>query len=343
MKSQWDRRKVLKSLGALALYSPVLHGGQHNTLELNGATMGTRYRISIQNRPEVSNVPKLKTRIHRELLLTELLMSGYRKDSELSRFNLSTDISWQKISPATSRVLKESLLVQQQSGGAFNPLAAPLFKFWGFGPDAKANRQKNHRNIPDRLLADLSSSRIELKPGLVRKSNPDSGLDLNAIAKGDALDQIALILEDTDIHNYLIEVGGEIRVAGEGPGNMGWRIGIDHPFTRSFRMHLKQGAIATSGDYINYYMQGEKRISHLLDPRHGGPVSHNLSLVTVFGATAMHADAWATALYVLGPDKGWSTALERSIAALFILREGDGFSMQMTPEFQRLRLEAGVV
>ena len=343
MKGQWSRRRVLKSLGALALYSPVLHGGQHNTLELSGATRGTRYRISIQHPPEEHYLPKLKTRIQRELLLTELLMSGYRSDSELSRFNLSSDISWQKISPATSRVLKESLLVQQQSGGAFNPLAAPLFKFWGFGPDAKANRQNNHSNIPDRLLADLLTSRIELKPGFVRKSNPVSGLDLNAIAKGDALDQIALILEETNIHDYLIEVGGEIRVAGDGLGGMGWRIGIDHPFMGNFRLYLKQGAIATSGDYVNYYMQGEKLISHLFDPRHGGPVSHNLSLVSVVGATAMHADAWATALYVLGPDKGWSTALEHSMAALFILREGKGFSVVMTPEFQRLRLEYGAI
>ena len=343
MKNQWSRRKTLKSLGALALYSPALRGGQHNALELSGATMGTRYRISIQNRPEEYYLPKLKTRIEHELLLTELLMSGYRSDSELSRFNLSSDISWQNISPATSRVLKESLLVQQQSGGAFNPLAAPLFKFWGFGPNAKANRQKNHSNIPDRLLADLSTSRIELKPGFVRKSNPVSGLDLNAIAKGDALDQIALILEDTNIHDYLIEVGGEIRVAGEGPGGMGWRIGIDHPFIKKFRMYLKQGAVATSGDYVDYYMRGEKRISHLLDPRHGGPVSHNLSLVTVVGDTAMRADAWATALYVLGPDKGWSTALEHSMAALFVLREGQSFSVVMTPEFQRLRLEYDIV
>lgn len=338
MSEPWSRRTVLKTAGALVLLPWCAKASPANILGLNGATMGTHYRVRIQKWPVDLYLPKLKRAIEQVLAQTEDLMSTYKKDSELSRFNRSTSTAWQKVSTVTTRIVTAGLGVQQLSAGAFNPAASPLVDYWGFGANP-VPVEHYPANVPARLMDRVRAAGIETKPGVMRKAHAAAALDLNGIAKGDALDRIADLLQQNGIIDYLIEIGGEIRVAGTGPGGRNWRIGIDHPAGKDWVLHLNRGAVATSGDYVDYYLRDGKRICHIVDPRLGIPVEHALSMVSVVSHSAMHADAWATALFVMGPQEGWSRAVKHDMAAMFLVRNGSGFVPRMTPRFKQLALQ----
>lgn len=338
MSKNWTRRSVLKSAGALALLPLLPRCGQTQVLELNGRTMGTYYRVRMQQAPQGLYVPKLKLSIEEVLAQTEALMSTYRPDSELSMFNGSVATSWQRISEQTARVVNNALTIQGESRGAFNPAMAPLVDYWGFGPRLLSGREPAE-SVPKELLARVSTADLELKRGFIRKGNPSAALDLNGIAKGDSLDRVAQLLEDKGVTDYLVDIGGEIRVAGGGPQSNGWRIGIDSPAGIRYVVRLNRGAVATSGDYVNYFIRDGKRYCHILDPRQGKPVAHGLAIVSVVADTAMQADAWATALLVMGPDDGWAYAMKAGMKTLFLVRHGENFLPYATPTFRRLDLK----
>jgi len=338
MSNAWTRRSVLKAAGALALVPILPRGVRAELPELSGPTMGTQFSVRIQRAPSGLYLPKLRRAIERVLQTTEDLMSTYRADSELSRFNDSENRRWQKISYPVARVVQTALQVQTQSGGAFNPAAAPLVDYWGFGamPGALGSAAQP---LPDGLMKRVANANIELKAGHIRKQHPHAALDLNAIAKGDALDHMAGLLGRAGISDYLVEVGGEIRVQGNGPGGHGWRVGIHGPegdIRRVIRLNGK--AVATSGDYVDYFIADGKRYSHILDPRTGRPVEHSLTLVSVVADSAMQADAWATALLVMGPEEAPRYATRHAMAALFLARNGNEFLEFATPAFERFRL-----
>jgi thiamine biosynthesis lipoprotein len=339
MCNGWSRRNVLKAAGALALVPILPRGVRAELPELSGPTMGTRYSVRVHRAPVGLYLPKLRRAIERALQSTEDLMSTYRADSELSRFNASRSSRWQKISQPVARVVQMALRIQTESGGAFDPAAAPLVDYWGFGP-GPGTFGRPARPLPEDLLTRVTDANIALEAGHLRKQHPDAALDLNAIAKGDALDQVAGVLERAGIDDYLVEVGGELRARGNGPDGDGWRIAIDGPegnIRRAIRLNGK--AVATSGDYVDYFIADGKRYAHIIDPRTGKPVEHGLSLVSVVADSAMHADAWATALLVMGPEKGPRQATRNGMAALFLVRNDDEFREFATPAFERLRLD----
>jgi thiamine biosynthesis lipoprotein len=301
--------------------------------------MGTHYRIRIQHAPVGVYLPKLKRTIEQVLEMTQALMSTYRADSEISNFNASATSRWQNVSAGTARVVQTALRVQRESNGAFDPAAAPLVDYWGFGP-MPGPYDRAAGLVPPELLTRVAGAKIELRAGRMRKHHKGAALDLNAIAKGDALDGVAGVLERAGVTDYLVEIGGEIRAKGAGPGGAGWRIGLDNPgggVRPIIRLHGK--AVATSGDYVDYFMRDGKRYCHILDPRTGRPVEHGLSMVSVVADSAIEADAWATALLVMGPDKGVRHAMRNAMAVLFVRRERDEFLEFATPAFQRLRLD----
>lgn len=338
MNQIWTRRSVLQAAGALALV-PVLPNWVRAALPaLTGTTMGTHYGIHIQHAPVDLYLPKLKRAIEQVFESTQAQMSTYRVDSELSRFNAAPTTRWQDISAGTARVVRAALRVQRESNGAFDPAAAPLVDYWGFGP--MPGSYGRIAGVPPELLTRVTGANIELSGGRIRKHHQDAALDLNAIAKGDALDGVADVLEGAGVTDYLVEIGGEIRARGAGPGGAGWRVGLDNPGggVRPI-IRLNRKAAATSGDYVNYFMHHGKRYCHILDPRTGRPVEHGLSMVSVVADNAIEADAWATALLVMGPDDGAQHAMHHAMAALFVRREGDAFVEFATPAFQRLRLD----
>jgi thiamine biosynthesis lipoprotein len=164
-------------------------------------------------------------------------------------------------------------------------------------------------------------------------------VDLSAIAKGFAVDEIARLLDERQIPSYLVEIGGELRARGSKPDGSPWKVAIERPLPgeRSIQavMALHDNAIATSGDYRNYVEKGGKRYSHTINPRTGRPITHGLASVSIIASSAMRADALATAIMVMGPEEGYRLALREGLAAQLIIRTEGRFQAQATPQFER--------
>lgn len=300
--------------------------------------MGTSFSIKVSRLPESVIQDVLVRQI--DALLSDLnaQMSTYLSDSELSLFNSSQSTEWQKVSPALFEVLLKAKNIHDQSQGAFDVTIGPLVNLWGFGPDPMSFVAPPE----DQIVAELK--RIGSKYLLlrdqdhaIRKELPSLYLDLSALAKGYAVDRVALLLEKQGIEHYMVEIGGELRLKGRNIQGQPWRIAIEKP-TADSRMIQKvlpvtDICIATSGDYRNFFEVDGVRFSHTIDPRNGRPITHKLASVTVLGETAMTADAWATALTVLGPVQGYALAQQKGIPALFIIKTATGFMEKSTAEF----------
>lgn len=241
-------------------------------------------------------------------------MSPFRADSQIGRFNACDDTGWVAIAPPTRAVVAEALRVARLTGGAFDPTVGPLVGRYGFGPITRG-ADGDHRDIS---IGDTT----------MRKADPRLTLDLCGIAKGHALDRMAGALGAMGLSDFLIELGGEILGRGRHPSGRRWHAGIERPLPGdlTFQRVVDLGglALATSGDRVNSYMAGGKRHGHVIDPAHRRPAAGPLASVSVFSPRAVTADALATALFAMGPEAGADFARQEAIAALFLLRDGDG-------------------
>lgn len=296
--------------------------------QFGGRTMGTTYTVKMVGRYDDEVMAVIRKEVEATLEDINRSMSTYIADSELSRFNRSDSVEWYRVSPALHQVVREALRVSNISNGAFDVTVAPLVNLWGFGPEhverAPSPQQLKQAiaQVGYRLLA------IRDAPPALKKTHARVTADLSAIAKGYAVDALADVLSKYGVSDYLVEVGGELRVAGRTAKGERWRVGVEKPLSggrMAFRiLRMERGGIATSGDYRNYREYDGKRYSHELDPRTGYPVTHSTASVTVVAETAMTADALATALFVLGADAGLALAERMGIAAYFIERANDG-------------------
>jgi thiamine biosynthesis lipoprotein len=264
-------------------------------------------------------------------------MSTFLKDSEISRFNRFQLSDWFSVSAETVWVIKKSFEVSEKTEGAFDITVGPLVNLWGFG-SWETREIPEDRDIQEKLLlTDYKNIMVRLSPPALKKKRKEMICDLSAIAKGYGVDRIAQYLEAENIADYLVEIGGELRAKGKNHHNQWWRIGIATP-DDSFGIHkvvvLKNMSMATSGDYRNYFEKDGVRYSHTIDPVTGRPIAHNLASVTVLGNSCLYADALATALNVLGPEKGFDLAVRENVAAFFILRAENGFRVKSTPRFE---------
>lgn len=342
-----SRREVLKWAKQCALVMPCLSlaacGREHpddRLTEFTGATMGTTYSVKITDLPNRIDRDVLHTDIHRILQTVNDRMSTYQAGSELSRFNASSSTEWFPISTDTLAVLDEALRVSRLSDGAFDVTVGPLVNIWGFGPPERAAVLPSDGQIRDALdRVGFRNIDIRTSPPTIRKRHPGMYLDLSGIAKGYGLDKVAEHLEHFNIGHYLIEIGGELRGRGHNPQSAPWKVAIEKPLAGQraiYRVvHLHDGVLATSGDYRNYFEQDGQRYAHIIHPRTGQPITHNLASVTVIGQSALLADALATALMVLGPDAGFRLAKRENLAAFFVIKNGKGFTEISTPEFER--------
>jgi thiamine biosynthesis lipoprotein len=315
-----------------------------------GHTMGTTFTIRAAGCLPV-NCDSLTTQIDNRLTVLTQRLSHYEADSELSAFNKYPETDWFPVSDDLFAVVEFALVLSSQSNGAFDVTVAPVVNAWGFGPDAS-------KQIPDEAqiaqAAQLTgfekvTTRAPPPPGAqkdyppaLRKNDARVTLDLSAIAKGYAVDQLALLLESNGIADYLVEIGGEIRTAGTHPKGHPWRIGIESPDGNpgiNFIVTPGNGAIATSGDYRNYYIADGERISHTIDPRTGRPITHKLASVSIVLPAAGEADAIATLMMVLGPEAGLELAESREIPALFFVREADKIRSFYSTAMQSYLLE----
>jgi len=333
-----NKRRLLKFIGVIALSPGVSACHEDRNLILSGRTMGTRYTLMPASVPRGTDLRRLKRKIEELLDDTDAHMSLHRADSQLSALNQSDVGTWRPLSVDTHRVIECGMTIAKASGGAYNPGAGPLVDYWGFGAKPGITPPLDIP-VPAEIRNSVVENAFELELYRIRKNQHGARLDLNAIAKGDAVDQIARLVERWGILDFIAEIGGEFYARGAGPRNDGWTVGIEHPDSGIIsRIRVDQQAVATSGDYIHYKKVNGDRISHLIDPRTGRPVSDQLALVSVVDDHAINADAWATALIVMGLEEGLEFAESRGLAALFLQRNGDGYSVFKTRRFASIEM-----
>lgn len=315
---------------------------------LTGTTMGTAYTVKFAKLPAELSPATLQALVEQQLAAVNAVMSTYDADAEISRFNRDQNRDWFSIAPEMAAVLVEAKAIHDRSGGAFDVTIGPVVEIWGFGAAGPRDKPPPQSEITAALArVGMDDLMVRRDPSAVRKLRSDLQIDLSAIAKGHAVDRVATALENAGVTNYLVEIGGELRTAGRRPDGGVWRVGIEQPATggrsvqRAIPMAL-DGAVATSGDYRNFFEIDGRRYAHILDPRTGRPVEHRLASVTVIAANCSTADGWATALSVLGTDAGYRVAESEGLAALFIDRDGEKFSERATPAFDNW-LETGKI
>lgn len=279
---------------------------------LNGQTMGTVYNIKIvSNSLEDKILQNIKISLDSSLKQVNQQMSTYIADSEISLFNNHKHISEFKVSAQFAKVLKEALYVYEISSGAFDITVNPLVNLWGFGSKTKKTVIPTDDAITS-VLKTVGSNHISfIGSNTIKKENPAIEIDLSAIAKGYGVDAVSRVLETFNLQNYMVEIGGEIFAKGSNIRNEKWKIGIDKPKYLAMPgqdlqqiISISNVGVATSGDYRNYFELEGKIYSHTINPKTGKPVTHNLASVTIVAPNCMLADALATAVLVMGTEKG---------------------------------------
>lgn len=322
-------------------------GRDEHALEFlhQGRTMGTGFHVTVIL--EEGQTPPQPEVIDRELERINSLMSTYRKDSEINRFNRAPVGASLPVSADFCELLKLSQQVYQLSRGAFNPAVGPLVDLWGFGPADTHDQIPTAKEIA-RLLGEMDFNALHAGcyQGQIVKTVP-LHLDFSAVAKGYAADRVGQLLAERGYRNYLVEVGGELALAGHNASGSAWRIAIEKPALLQGGVQqvisLSDVGVATSGDYRNYFEKDGKRYSHTIDPRTGRPIEHNLASITVVASTAAEADALATALMVLGAEQSLALVEQRNIAAYFLVKQGDKFVAKASGRFaQYLALEGSL-
>jgi len=308
-------------------------------LDLRGFTMGTYWQVQCYAETTRSE-EDLRTGIQAQLDQVVAQMSPWESDSDISKFNRASPNTWHVLPNDFFKVLQHSVFVAEQTQGAYDPCIGHLANLWGFGPQGKVSTTPDASSIQRALQAtqwqqlklDIDHRSV-LQPGNIQ-------LDLCSTAKGFGVDQVARYLQESGIRSYLVEVGGELRGLGCKADGQPWWVELeDLPKSRrspACVAALHDIAIATSGDYRQYFEVAGQRYSHSIDPRTGYPVQHGVASVTVLHPECMIADALATAMTVLGLEAGMQYAKQLHVAARFIVRdeqEENSYSQHMSPAF----------
>lgn len=304
-------------------------------IQISGSKMGTTYHITVVADQLPPN--DLEQHIDRLLSSVDRSMSTYKKDSEISRFNQLPVGQSLVISQEFADVLMISQEIWQLSGGAFDPTVGPLVDLWGFGPKATSDSVPSDQDIA--AARENTGFDGVVLSGLNLFKQKAVELDLSAVAKGYAVDRVSDFLEMNALPDYLVEVGGEIRVSGSNPEGMPWRVAIEQPqllASVNKIVDVTNISVATSGDYRNYFERDGVRYSHTIDPRTGKPIRHNLALVTVLNTSCAQADAWATAFSVLGAERSIELAEKLDVAMYMLVRDNEQFIASSTRRFKAI-------
>ncbi len=301
-------------------------------VSLDGETMGTSWSVKAATAVAARDILPV---VENALALVIAQMSQWEPDSDISRFNRAEAGTWQTLPDEFFSVLSYALDLSRECDGAYDPTIGTLSELWGFGA---AGRRDDIPEAADIALARRPCGwhalhfdherRSLLQPGGVR-------LDLSSIAKGFAVDLVSERLLKRGVADHLVEIGGELRGSGVKPDGSPWWVALEDGDgeTGDTIVALHGLSVATSGDARRHIQDGDRRLSHTLDPRTGWPIADTLTSVTVFDRSCMKADALATALSVLGPKEGYHFATARDIAARFITRDATGLQEKMTPAF----------
>ncbi|MDP8215975.1 MAG: FAD:protein FMN transferase [Candidatus Kaelpia imicola] len=290
-----------------------------------GSVMSTYYMIKIED----NRYSYLFDDIARELKRLEGKFSDYSEDSELSYLNNYGGESFLKVSDEMFSVVRDAINIARESGGCFDPTVGPLMELWGF-KESKLFLPKE-REVQE-VLSCLGWENIDISVNnAIRFKNNKVSIDLGGIAKGYAIDSVVDLLRSGGVKNAIVEIGGDIYCLGTGLDGDGWRIGVQDPKKPESviaRIDIKDFAVATSGNYERFLDYKGERFSHIIDPRSGFPVKGDVLSVTVVASRAIDADGWATALVVMGFDKGRkSVESQDNIEAIFISQGEEGYDI----------------
>lgn len=297
---------------------------------LSGNTMGTTYNISAVGVPDTVSKEKLSSTVEAILADVNSKMSNWDKASEVSLLSASDASAPVPVSADFMTVMTAANEIHTRSEGMFDVTLGPLIELWGFGSRKPEDPIPADADI-ETALSFVGQTRVltlDRGTSTISKSDPKVGVNLSAIAKGFGIDAVAAGLKDLGIDNYLVEIGGDLVTAGRNQHGEAWRIGIEkpEPGEKAIELVVKLAGkgLATSGDYRNFVERDGVRYSHIIDPVTGRPITHKTTSVTVVAENAMIADAWATAMLVLGAERGLKIAEANKIAIYVISRDEHG-------------------
>jgi thiamine biosynthesis lipoprotein len=307
---------------------------QAKEYQLQGKTMGTYYVVKFYSEQQ-PDLTALQQELDTELELINDLMSTYRPESELMRFNRQQTTEPVTLSPQTAKVIAEAIRIGQQSGGILDITVGPLVELWGFGAQGRIAHAPDDAQ-QEAVRAYVGIDKIALDGLALRKLEPRVAIDLSTIAKGYGVDRLAEILLLHGYQSFMVDIGGDMRVGAAKPSGL-WKIAIEKPVSneRSVQriLAIENMALATSGDYRNYFEEEGVRYSHLIDPRTGEPIQHKTVSSTVLHPDAMAADGYATTLNVLPADDALAFANQHQLAVLLIIKTDQGFEERYSEAF----------
>ncbi|WP_291328793.1 FAD:protein FMN transferase [Desulfovibrio sp. UCD-KL4C] len=332
----------LKKFTGLLILTLILGGcgGESKPVQLKGKALGTTYSIVIYDLPNNLSPETLNNGIEQVVGKVNSAMSLFKPESELSQFNDYKGSDWFPVSKELAEVVKTAKEINKMTDGAFDITIAPLVNLWGFGHDKQTDIVPNDAEIKEKL-SNVGSTFVEVStnPPELKKLKPTITIDLAAIAKGYCVDAVSNWLTSQKIKTFMVEIGGEIRTKGKKPNGEPWRIAVEKPVSIERAVQaviaFTDKAMATSGDYRNYFEVDGKRYSHILDPTTGRPITHTLVSVSVMANTCARADALATGLTVLGPKRGIKLAKKNNLSAFFIVKTADGLVETATGNFPK--------
>jgi FAD:protein FMN transferase len=340
--ARWVR---VSFMAAMVIAAVALTGCSENDRPLEspvrfeGDIFGTFYQVTITDPLTQGEARALEEGFLAELESVDHAMSTYRDDSELIAFNESPLEEWQPLSNELIEVLAISQSVAEASRGAFDITIGDVVNLWSFGPGARPEEVPTNEALAEQLAAvGFDAVEVDTQQMQARRTR-DVFVDLSAVAKGHGTDRVAAYLDQQGIEHYLVNLGGDLIAKGlrDEEEQTPWRIGIEVPEDGQPRAQhiipLESMSVATSGDYRNYFEVEGERFSHTIDPRTGRPVTHQLASVSVFHPSNAWADAWATALLVVGEESAMQMAVENNLKVLLLIRNGEEWQSLASPEF----------
>lgn len=337
----------LRSLFLFYCFLSVLVGcssAKQDVVTVSGPTMGTTYHVKVvASKKDLPSETELKKWADDIFAQVNQSMSTYIDDSELSSLNRGNSSDFVAVSSELFEVLQLSQEVSSKSNGAFDVTVGPLVDAWGFGPEERSQNAPSNADI-QALKARIGYKKIQLDKDTSSVSRPVGlKIDLSAVAKGYGADVLAQNLLSKGYQNLMVEVGGELYLHGINQRGEPWRIGIETPNYELLAptqqaigtVSLSAVGMATSGDYRNFFEVDGQRFSHTINPVTGKPITHNLASVTVIAKSAALADAWATALNVIGPENALEIAEQENLAAFIVVKQKDGFETRHNKQFEQ--------
>ncbi len=337
--SSFSRRSFI--VASLAL---VACKNKSRVLKLSGNTMGTHYNVIAVDHQNKFEEVELQVHVDKALQLVNAGMSNWDKNSEISHFNARQDLEVASVSDDLLEVMQAAQEVHLASEGRFDTTIGPLIDLWGFGVSGKSQLPSD-QEIELALSQSGHTQNLAVMANGIQKINPNATVYLSAIGKGYGVDKVGKALEGMGLKDFMIEIGGDLYASGVNPDGYSWQIGIEKPAALSGGVFDVVGVsnfgLASSGDYRNYFEEDGKRFSHVIDPTTARPIDHVTASATVIAENSMLADAWATAMMVLGSERGLEIAEQNELAVVFIDRDVNANDLQFktisSPQFNRFK------